>query len=54
MRFAVLAAPESWYARDLTRAAGRDHEIITLPFSTISASILPPSSFILHLRAGEV
>jgi ribosomal protein S6--L-glutamate ligase len=39
MRFAVLAAPESWYARDLVRAAGSDHEIATLPFSQISASV---------------
>jgi RimK family alpha-L-glutamate ligase len=38
MRFAVLASPESWYARDLTRAAA-DHEIVVLPFSEISASV---------------
>jgi RimK family alpha-L-glutamate ligase len=51
LRFAVLAAPESWYARDLTRAAAADYEIVTLPFSEISASVLPtpdlhPSSFV--------
>jgi ribosomal protein S6--L-glutamate ligase len=40
MRFAVLAAPDSWYARDLTRAAGADHEIVTLPFSQIGAAVL--------------
>lgn len=39
MRFAVLAAPDSWYARDLTRAAGGDHEIITLPFSEMTAGV---------------
>jgi len=39
MRFAVLAAPESWYARDLARAAGSDHELVTLPFSQISAAV---------------
>ena len=39
MRFAVLAAPDSWYARDLTRAARSDHEIVTLPFSEISACV---------------
>ncbi|HMC12031.1 MAG TPA: RimK family alpha-L-glutamate ligase [Pirellulaceae bacterium] len=39
MRFAILAAPESWYARDLVRAAAADHEIVTLPFSEISASV---------------
>ena len=37
MHFAVLAAADSWYARDLARAAGGDFEIITLPFSEISA-----------------
>jgi ribosomal protein S6--L-glutamate ligase len=41
MKFAVLAAPESWYARDLTRAAASNHEVITLPFSSIAASVLP-------------
>src|SRR5262245_58841499 len=39
MRFAVLAAPESWYARDLTRAAAGDHEVMTFPFSEVSARI---------------
>ncbi len=39
MRLAVLAAPESWYARDLARAAGGDHEVVTLPFSAISAEL---------------
>jgi ribosomal protein S6--L-glutamate ligase len=39
MRLAVLAAPDSWYARDLARAARSDHEIVTLPFSQISATI---------------
>jgi RimK family alpha-L-glutamate ligase len=43
MRFAVLAAPESWYARDLTRAAGTNHQITILPFSSVSASITPTS-----------
>lgn len=37
MRLAVLAAPDSWYARDLARAAAGDHEVVTLPFSEISA-----------------
>jgi len=39
LRYAVLAAPESWYARDLARAAAGEHEIVTLPFSTISAEL---------------
>jgi RimK family alpha-L-glutamate ligase len=41
MKFAVLASPDSWYARDLARAAGTEHEIVTLPFSEISAAVLP-------------
>jgi ribosomal protein S6--L-glutamate ligase len=39
MRFAVLAAPDSWYLRDLVRAAGSPHQIVQLPFSEISASL---------------
>jgi ribosomal protein S6--L-glutamate ligase len=39
MRFAVLAAADSWYARDLARAARDEHEIVTLPFSEIAADI---------------
>src|SRR5947207_14743933 len=39
MRFAILAALDSWYARDLARAAAADHEIVVLPFSEISASV---------------
>jgi ribosomal protein S6--L-glutamate ligase len=39
MRFAVLAAADSWYARDLARAATGDFEITTLPFSEITAGI---------------
>ncbi len=41
MKFAVLASPDSWYARDLARAAAADHEVAVLPFSAISASVLP-------------
>jgi RimK family alpha-L-glutamate ligase len=42
MRFAVLAAPDSWYARDLIRAAAGEQEIAVLPFSEIAAEIGPP------------
>jgi RimK family alpha-L-glutamate ligase len=42
LRVAVLASPDSWYARDLVRAAGADHEIVVLPFSSISASVFTP------------
>jgi ribosomal protein S6--L-glutamate ligase len=33
MRFAVLAAPDSWYLRDLARAAGSEHEVVQVAFS---------------------
>jgi RimK family alpha-L-glutamate ligase len=43
MRFAVLAAPDSWYLRDLTRAAGDRHEIVQVSFSEIVGRIETPS-----------
>jgi ribosomal protein S6--L-glutamate ligase len=43
MRFAVLAAPDSWYLRDLVRAAGSRHEVVQLPFSTIVGRVFNPS-----------
>lgn len=39
MRLAILAAPESWYARDLARAAGPAHEVAILPFDRIAARV---------------
>lgn len=39
MRFAVLGAPDSWYFRDLVRAAGPRHELVALPFSEIAATL---------------
>lgn len=39
MRFAVLASPDSWYARDLARAAAGNHEVTVLPFSEVSATV---------------
>jgi ribosomal protein S6--L-glutamate ligase len=39
MRFAVLAAPDSWYLRDLVRAAGSRHRMVQLPFSEITSAI---------------
>jgi ribosomal protein S6--L-glutamate ligase len=43
MRFAVLAAPESWYLKDLVRAAGDRHEIVQLSFDEIVGRIENPS-----------
>jgi ribosomal protein S6--L-glutamate ligase len=39
MHFAVLAAADSWYARDLARAAAGDFAITTLPFSEMRAEL---------------
>jgi ribosomal protein S6--L-glutamate ligase len=39
MRLAILAAPESWYARDLARAAGGRHEVVILPFDRLAARV---------------
>jgi ribosomal protein S6--L-glutamate ligase len=39
MRLALLATPESWYARDLVRAAGSDHDVVILPFDRIAARV---------------
>ncbi len=43
MRFAVLAAPDSWYFRDLVRAAGNRHELVQLSFSEMAGGITNPS-----------
>lgn len=40
MRFAVLADPESWYLRDLQRAAGGRHEIVATQFSQIATRLV--------------
>jgi ribosomal protein S6--L-glutamate ligase len=40
MRLAVLCSLQSWYFRDLRRAAGDRHELVALPFT--------------HLRAAQV
>jgi tetrahydromethanopterin:alpha-L-glutamate ligase len=39
MRIAVLASPESWYLRDLRRAAGSDSEIVPVRFTDLRASV---------------
>ena len=39
MRIALLGSPDSWYARDLARAAGDRHTLTSLPFSRIAASV---------------
>jgi ribosomal protein S6--L-glutamate ligase len=39
MRVAVLGSPDSWYLRDLQRAAGGRHEIVSVPFDPLSARL---------------
>jgi RimK family alpha-L-glutamate ligase len=39
MRLAVLASPQSWYLRDLRRAAAGRHEITPITFSQLTAGI---------------
>jgi ribosomal protein S6--L-glutamate ligase len=39
LRFAVLGSPESWYLRDLQRAAVDREEIISVPFDRLTARL---------------
>ncbi|HTN74956.1 MAG TPA: RimK family alpha-L-glutamate ligase [Pirellulaceae bacterium] len=39
LRFAVLCSPDSWYLRDLQRAAGSKFDIVPAAFSEIRASL---------------
>jgi RimK family alpha-L-glutamate ligase len=39
MRIAVLASPESWYLKDLTRAAEGRHAIVGAAFSELNSSL---------------
>jgi ribosomal protein S6--L-glutamate ligase len=39
MLIAVLASPDSWYFRDLVRAAGAEHELLCLPFSELQSQV---------------
>lgn len=38
MRIAVLASPESWYVKDLSRAAGQ-HELLPVTFAELASSL---------------
>lgn len=39
MRIAVLCSPQSWYFRDLLRAAGNRHELVPVAFTRLSSSL---------------
>lgn len=41
MNFAVLCAPESWYLKDLRRAAADRHQILPLDFRQLTSSLEP-------------
>lgn len=41
MRFAVLCNPDSWYLRDLRRAAAGEHELTALTFRQLCATLGP-------------
>ena len=49
MKFAVLASPDSWYARDLARAAAADHEIVATNVGPVE-----PASDRPHVLRGAV
>ena len=56
MRFAVLSTPDSWYFKDLARAAGDRHQLTPLAFRGLSAGVLQPegSQPQTVFRAGDI
>lgn len=52
MHFAILAAPDSWYARDLQRAAGNAHQLSIAAFSEMSATLERTGR--LRISSGEL
>jgi ribosomal protein S6--L-glutamate ligase len=52
MRVAVLCSPDSWYFRDLVRAAAVGEELIPLPFSEITSEL--PRVGGCRVRSGSV
>jgi len=51
LRFAVLAAPESWYLRDLQRAAQGKFALVPAAFTELRASLMPNG---LRISSGDV
>lgn len=41
MEIALLSSPDSWYFRDLARAAGSTHRVTQLSFDQITSAIIP-------------
>jgi RimK family alpha-L-glutamate ligase len=52
MHFAILAAPDSWYARDLLRAASSKYQLTIVAFSEIAATLERNGQ--LKITSGEV
>ena len=51
MQFAILGSNESWYFKDLERAAGgTNHQLTALPFSSITATVEPQGQ---RIGAGQ-
>jgi ribosomal protein S6--L-glutamate ligase len=44
MRIAVLTSPESWYFKDLNRAACSQHQLFPVCFSRLSATLVAPAT----------
>ncbi len=41
MRFLILGRSDTWYTRDLQRAAGTDHHVVSCSFERLAASVGP-------------
>ena len=39
MRIAVLGSPESWYVKDLCRAAGQAHQVVPVTFGDLASAV---------------
>src|SRR5688500_14350321 len=51
LRFAVLASPDSWYIRDLLRAAEGKYALVPAAFSEMRASLIDEQ---LRVASGDV
>ena len=51
MKLAVLSSPDSWYVRDLQRAAGPHHEVTAVPFTRLNARVFKNETSVFSLNA---
>ncbi len=54
MRIGVLADPDGWYARDLIRAGGAQHEMAIIPFAELSGHVAAMQADPCRITVGEV